>query len=83
MGLADKKILDLSSELDTITGSFKCKDSMIFDCTSAGADAVNAIKGASVNALRPPSLSNAVLKSRPLQSYVIVHKIKATHFREN
>jgi hypothetical protein len=69
MGLADKKMLALSSEYDTIIGSFKCRDSMIFDCVSAGADAVNAIKGASVNALRPPSLSNAVLKSRPLYTH--------------
>ena len=52
MGLADKNMLALSSEWDTTIGSFKCRDS-IFDCVSAGADAVNAIKGASVNDLRP------------------------------
>ena len=62
MGLADKKMLALSSDWDTI-GSFKSRDSIIFDCVLAGADAVNAIKGASVNALTPPSLSNAILKS--------------------
>ena len=67
MGLADKNILDLFSELDTTIGSFKCRDSIIF-CISAEAGAVNAIKGASVNALRPPSLSYDVLKSRPLHT---------------
>ena len=68
MGLADKNILDLFSELDTTIGSLKCRDLMIFVCISAEADAVNAIKGASVNALRPPSLSYDILKSRPLHT---------------
>ena len=36
---------------------------------SGGADAESAMNGASVNALKPPMLLNAVLNSGPLYTY--------------
>ena len=48
------------------TGLLRCKDSVIFCRSDGGADALNAIKGTSVNALSPPILVKAVQKSDPL-----------------
>lgn len=49
------------------TGDCKCRDSIMDFSTVGGAEADNAMNGASVKALRPPILLKAVLKSDPLQ----------------
>ena len=49
-------------------GLFRCKESVIALIMEGGADALKAIKGTSVNALKPPILLNAVRKSDPLNN---------------
>ena len=49
-----------------ITGSTKNNDTIISDCTLGGADAVNAMNGAGINARKPPTCLKAFLKSVPL-----------------
>lgn len=51
----------------TVTGSHRPTELMIFPSTLGGAEAVRAMKGASVRALRLPIVSKAVWNSGPLQ----------------
>ena len=59
-------MLGRSSGRLTVTQLVSSKDSFISCSTHGGAEAVNAIKGAVVSALSPPSCLNAVLKCSPL-----------------
>ena len=69
----------LSKLQDTITGLAIWRGSVISTWTLLGAEAVNAINGTLVKALKAPILVNAVLKSWPLQVYVHFKTIKAFH----
>lgn len=62
--LTEKK-MGLSRSQDMVTGDDKYKE-IILDSTEGEADAVRAINGASITALRPPISWNDFLKLSPL-----------------
>ena len=64
--LDEKYMFLLLSGWLTTTGSLKWRELHIAASISGGAEAVNAMKGALVNALSPPSLENDTRKSLPL-----------------
>ena len=66
MGLADTKMFLRLRSWDTITGSTRKSDADISDLTEGGADAVNAMNGASDRARRPPKSLKDLRKSSPL-----------------
>ena len=63
IGLTEMNMFGLFKSHETITGDDKYKEVTISDWTEGGADAVKAIKGASIIALNPPTSLNAFLKS--------------------
>ena len=64
--LTEIKMLGLSRSQDMVTGDDKYREEIILDSTEGEADAVRAINGASIIALRPPISLNDFLKLSPL-----------------